>query len=145
MCANIRMMTVEDLPAVYRLGSICFDASTISYSMWSVVEVAHHLDAEPELCRVSELNGEIVGFVLAAATFDQLTDVGHLAWLAVHPDRRQTRLALDLLEQILVELRHRGKEEVIADVTHDNKLVAQALRRYGFVHVQSIDFFSRKL
>jgi hypothetical protein len=52
MCANIRMMTVEDLPAVYRLGSICFDAATISYSMWSVVEVAHHLDAEPELCRV---------------------------------------------------------------------------------------------
>lgn len=145
MCATTRTMTVEDVPAVYRLGAACFDASVISYSMWSLVEVAHHLESDHELCRVAELDDVVVGFAIAAASYEQLDDVGHLAWVAVRPDHRSSGLARALLEPILDALRERGKVQVIADVARDNTLVAQLLRAQGFAEVQSLDFFGLKL
>ena len=91
--AALRPMTVEDLPAVYRLGLLCYDVLDKPYNYWTVNEVADHLENEPGLCFVADHDGEVVGFALAAESYEVLEDTGHLEWIAVAPGHRGEGLA----------------------------------------------------
>jgi ribosomal-protein-alanine N-acetyltransferase len=143
--AALRQMEVEDLPAVYRLGTECYDLHDKPYNYWSVREVADHLESCPELCVVVEDDGRIVGFALAAPSYEILENTGHLEWVAVAPDRRGDGLAGRLIEAVVEELRARGCDEVVADVSSKNEASRAVFARAGFHEGISITFFTRSL
>ena len=143
--AALRPMTVEDLPAVYRLGLLCYDVLDKPYNYWTVNEVADHLENEPGLCFVADHDGEVVGFALAAESYEVLEDTGHLEWIAVAPGHRGEGLATRLIAAVVEALTARGRAEVVADVSSDNAASAALFRRAGFEEGISVTFFRRRL
>ena len=142
---EIRSMTVEDLPAVYRLGLECYDVLDKPYNYWTVREVAEHVETEAGLCFVAEAGGEVVGFALGAETYEVLEDVGHLEWLAVAPSHRGAGLATRLIGAVAEALAARGRAEVVADVSSANAASRGLFARAGFEEGISVTFFRRRL
>ena len=130
-------MTVEDLPAVYRLGLECYDVLDKPYNYWTVREVAEHVE--------TEAGGEVVGFALGAETYEVLEDVGHLEWLAVAPSHRGAGLATRLIGAVVEALAARGRTEVVADVSSANAASRGLFARAGFEEGISVTFFRRPL
>lgn len=145
MSTTIRPVDVEDLPAVYRLGTRCYERHDKPYNYWSVREVADHVETSPELCFVAENAGEVVGFALAAPSYEFLENTGHLEWLAVAPEHRRDGLATRLIEAVVEQLRARGCEDVVADVSTANEASRGLFERAGFEEGISVTFFTRRL
>lgn len=145
MTATIRPIAIEDLPAVYRLGTRCYERRDKPYNYWSVREVADHVETSPELCFVAEDAGEIVGFALAAPSYEFLEHTGHLEWLAVAPEHRRDGLATRLIDTVVEQLRALGCEDVVADVSSENGASRGLFARAGFDEGISVTFFTRRL
>jgi ribosomal protein S18 acetylase RimI-like enzyme len=138
-------MALDDLPAVYRLGTRCYDVRDKPYNYWSLREVADHFDCNPELCFVAQSEGEVVGFALAAPSYEVLEDVGHLEWLAVAPEHRRDGLATQLIEAVVEKVRALGRAHVVADVSSANDASRALFRQAGFEEGISVTFFTRRL
>jgi ribosomal protein S18 acetylase RimI-like enzyme len=138
-------MTLEDLPAVYRLGTECYDLHDKPYNYWSVREVAEHFETSPDLCLVADGGGAVVGFALAAPSYELFENTGHLEWVAVAPQERRNGLAAKLIEAIVDRLRERGCSDVVADVSSANETSRTVFRRAGFEEGISVTFFTRRL
>ena len=145
MTAEIRPMKIEDLPAVYRLGTRCYHVHDKPYNYWSVREVADHVEGSPELCFVAEAGGEVVGFVLGAPSYEILEDTGHLEWLAVDPEHRRGGLATRLVETMVEAVRGLGRRDIVADVSSANEASRGLFARAGFDEGISVTFFTRRL
>ena len=145
MTPTVRPMKIEDLPAVYRLGTRCYDVLDKPYNYWSVREVADHVEGSPDLCFVGEADGQVVGFALSAPSYEILENTGHLEWLAVAPEHRGGGLATRLIEAVVEELRALGRQDVVADVSSDNEASRRVFRRAGFDEGISVTFFTRRL
>lgn len=138
-------MQVEDLPAVYRLGTHCYEVRDKPYNYWSVREVADHVEKSPDLCFVAEADGRIVGFALGADSYEILQDTGHLEWLAVDPDYRRDGVATKLIEATVDMMRAKGRRDIVADVSSANEASRSLFRRAGFDEGISVTFFTRRL
>jgi ribosomal protein S18 acetylase RimI-like enzyme len=145
MTAAIRPMKIEDLPAVYRLGTRCYHVHDKPYNYWSVREVADHVEGSPELCFVAEAAGEVVGFALGAPSYEILKDTGHLEWVAVDSEYRRTGLATQLIDAVVSALRALGRQDVVADVSSANEASRTLFARAGFDEGISVTFFTRRL
>jgi ribosomal protein S18 acetylase RimI-like enzyme len=138
-------MTLDDVPAVYRLGAACYDCTAIPYVFWTLTEVGHHFESFPDLCVVADADGEVVGFGLAAPSYEVLEGTGHLEWVAVAPEQRREGLARRLVDTLLEALKARGCQTVIADVTGANEPSRRLFERAGFDEGTTITFFRRRL
>jgi ribosomal protein S18 acetylase RimI-like enzyme len=143
--AAIRPMRIEDLPAVYRLGTRCYDLHDKPYNYWSVREVADHIEGSPHLCFVAEADGEVVGFALGAPSYEILENTGHLEWVAVDTEHRRDGLATQLIEAVVDALRAPGRQDVVADVSSANEASRTLFARAGFHEGISVTFFTRRL
>jgi ribosomal-protein-alanine N-acetyltransferase len=143
--AAVRRAEVEDLPAVYRLGLRCYDVLDKPYNYWSVREVADHLEGHPGLCFVAENDGEVVGFVLGAESYEILEDTGHLEWIAIAPEQRRDGLATRLIDTFVDALRAAGRKEVVADVSSANEASRALFARAGWSEGISVTFFTKRL
>jgi ribosomal protein S18 acetylase RimI-like enzyme len=143
--AEIRPMTIEDLPAVYRLGTRCYHVHDKPYNYWSLREVADHVEGSPELCFVAEADAEVVGFALGAPSYEILADTGHLEWLAVAPEHRRDGLASRLVETMVAAMRALGRRDIVADVSSANEASRGLFARAGFAEGISVTFFTRRL
>ena len=145
MSATIRPMTIEDLPAVYRLGTRCYHLHDKPYNYWSVREVADHVEGSADLCFVAEADGRVVGFALGAPSYEILEDTGHLEWLAVDPDHRRDGLATRLIDAVVEQMRALGRQDIVADVSSANEASRTLFARAGFDEGISVTFFTRRL
>ena len=145
MTAALRPMALDDVPAVYRLGTACYDCTAIPYVFWTLAEVCHHFESFPDLCVVAEADGAVVGFGLAAPSYELLEGTGHVEWVAVAPEQRRDGLAMRLVETLLDALKERGCQTVIADVTGANEPSRRLFARAGFDEGTTITFFTRGL
>ena len=145
MAVVIRQAEVEDVAAIYRLGETCYERTDKPYNYWTLREVADHLESAPGLCFVAEADGDVVGFVLAAPSYEVLEETGHLEWVAVAPDQRRTGLAKRLVEAVVDELRSLGCRDVVADVSSVNEASRSLFFDAGFDEGISVTFFTRRL
>jgi [ribosomal protein S18]-alanine N-acetyltransferase len=143
--AAVRRAGVEDLPGIYRLGLRCYDVLDKPYNYWSVREVADHLESHPGLCFVAENDGEVVGFVLGAESYEILEDTGHLEWIAIAPEQRRDGLATRLIDTFVDALRAAGRKEVVADVSSANEASRALFARAGWREGISVTFFTKRL
>lgn len=146
MSIEIRRMSVEDLPAVYRLGLRCYDPLEKPYNYWSVREVAEHLELHPEVCHVAVADkGMVVGFALGDESFELIKDTGHLEWIAVAPEYRRKGVASKLISAMVGEFQRLGLRSVVADISSKNPASVATFRKAGFDEGITVTFFVRDL
>jgi ribosomal protein S18 acetylase RimI-like enzyme len=138
-------MKVNDFAAVYELGLRCYNVTDKPYNYWSLAEVADHLQRNPELCFVADLEGEVAGFILGDATFEIIEDTAHLEWIAVSPEHRRRGIADALLAAAVAAVERLGKARIVADVSSDNPYSPQLARKHGFHEGLSVTYFTREL
>jgi ribosomal protein S18 acetylase RimI-like enzyme len=138
-------MEVRDFAAVYELGLRCYDITDKPYNYWSLAEVADHLQRNPELCFVADVEGEVAGFILGDATFEIIEDTAHLEWIAVSPDHRRRGIADALLTAAVAAVQALGKMRIVADVASDNPHSPKLAQKHGFRKGLSVTYFTREL
>lgn len=138
-------MDVRDFAAVYELGRRCYKVTDKPYNYWSIAEVADHLQRNPELCFVAEVDGEVAGFILGDETFELIEDTAHFEWIAVAPEHRRRGIADSLLEAAIDVVREKGKARIVADVASDNAYSPQLARKHGFTEGLSVTYFTKEL
>jgi ribosomal protein S18 acetylase RimI-like enzyme len=141
---TIRPMNVRDFAAVYELGLRSYKVTDKPYNYWSIREVADHLEGNPSLCLVAEVDGRVVGFVLGDETFEILDDTAHLEWLAVDEEYRRLGIARRLLEAAVAAVEGLGKRAVVADIASDNPYSRGLAEKLGFGEGLSVTYFTKR-
>ena len=123
---KIRRMRVDDLPQVQAIDEISFSTP------WPKNAYRHELLENPNAhCWVAEIDGKIVGLLVCWLIVDE----GHIATIAVHPQRRGLGISKLLVISGLSDLISNGALSATLEVRAGN-LVAQNLYRYfGFAEV----------
>ena len=122
----IRVFRDADFAAVEALWNALFPAGAPYHApAWSIRSMVANA---PDLFFVAELDGEVVGTVLAG--WD-----GHRGWiysLGVRPDRERRGVGSALLGHAVAALRDRGCPKVNLQVRGDNRAVVDFYERLGW-------------
>ena len=121
----IRIFRDADYGAVEALWNALFPATAPYHApFWGIRSMVAHA---PDLFFVAELDGEVVGTVLAG--WD-----GHRGWiysLGVRPDLERRGIGSALLDHAIVALRERGCPKINLQVRGDNRAVVGFYERRG--------------
>ena len=90
---TIRRLTYGDLPAVISIERRSFPTP------WSLAMFVLELSKPSGICLAAEDENGLVGY-LVCARYDE---VWHLMNVAIHPDRRRSGVATDLINRLLVD------------------------------------------
>jgi ribosomal-protein-alanine N-acetyltransferase len=119
----IRPGNPTDLLAVERIERASFD------DPWARTALLQELvPSSLRLPLVLELEGEVVGYLMAWRSADEL----HILNLAVAPERRRQGLAARLLEAALALARRGGLGAVTLEVRPGNAAARRLYRSFGF-------------
>ena len=120
---TIRPMAFADLTRVVTIENAVFSLP------WSLNVFSAMLAKDDSICLVLELEGELVGYLIA----DMFVDVWHIMNLAAHLDHRRDHVASDLLQayfEIAERHPHRGHT---LEVRVSNETAIELYRGYGFI------------
>lgn len=128
MTVLLRVMTVDDLPAVMRI-----ERETFPRDAWTEGMLRGELDDQPRTRHyvVALLDGEIVGYAGLSAAGDQ-ADVQTIAVLA---GRRRAGVGGAMLTELLAEAVRRGARTVFLEVRADNPGAQAVYDRFGFERI----------
>ena len=134
---TIRQMDIDDIPSVYHLGERLFTSEElpILYRTWDPYEVTDYFSSDPDFCFVAELNGTIVGFILATTYEKEGTawkHYGYIAWMGVDEEYQRLDLGKRLYKKLEEELLEEGVRMVIADTDGDNVQAIGFFKKIGF-------------
>ena len=122
----IRTYRDQDFDAVRALWTALFPATAPYHA--PEASVRRMVAAAPDLFFVAELEGDVVGTVLAG--WD-----GHRGWIysmGVRPDLQRGGIGSALLSHAVEALRARGCPKINLQVLPDNHAVAAFYQRHGF-------------
>jgi len=133
----IRQMEIDDIGSVYHLGEKLFtsEAFPILYRTWDPYEVTDYFTSDPDYCLVAQVEGRVVGFVLASTIEKEGTAwkrYGYLSWIGVDDAFQRTNLGRRLYKRLEERLREDGVRMVIADTEADNEGAIAFFRMLGF-------------
>jgi ribosomal protein S18 acetylase RimI-like enzyme len=146
VCANkkerkreviIRQMEIDDIGSVYHLGEKLFTSEEfpILYRTWDPYEVTDYFSSDPDYCLVAQVQGRVVGFVLASTIEKEGTAwkrYGYLSWIGVDDAFQRTNLGRRLYKKLEERLREDGVRMVIADTEADNEGAIAFFKMLGF-------------
>lgn len=121
--ANLRLMSLEDLPAVQVVDEAAFQP--IWRNSLTSLEIAFH---QADMATVAELEGEIIGYQISTKTESRV----HLARLAVHPRHQGRHVGRSLLLDMLTQYQRRGVTRVTVNTQKDNSSSLFLYQRAGF-------------
>lgn len=146
---TIRLLDLDDLPAVFALGEKLFSAEKwpTLYRTWDKYELVELYDADGETCLVAEEDGRIVGFALGTLIEKRHSawKYGYLLWLGVDPEHGRQgvgRRLISRLTEILVGL---GARMILVDTDPENEEALSFFRKEGFRNEQPHVYLSRNL
>jgi ribosomal protein S18 acetylase RimI-like enzyme len=122
----IRTYRDQDFAAVAALWAALFPATAPYHA--PAASVGRMVAAAPDLFFVAELDGEVVGTVLAG--WD-----GHRGWIysmGVRPDRQRSGVGSALLDHAVEALRARGCPKINLQILDHNRAVIGFYERHGF-------------
>ena len=132
----IRKMELEDIPAVFKLGYSAYikekgNEKAYAYSYWTLTGISKIIEEYPELAFVATLRKKVIGFVLGHPSYDHLTDVGYLEWIAIDKKYRGKGYAQELANVLIDVYREKGYKKLVTDIQGDN--------------IPSLNLFKKKL
>jgi ribosomal protein S18 acetylase RimI-like enzyme len=133
---EIRAMTIEDIPGVYRMGCELFQALEYStpYRTWDAYEVTANFNNDPELSLVAVAgNGSIVGFALGT-TYEEAGGwkYGHLLWMGIHAKWQRARVGTQLCREMERRMHQEGVRMVFVDAARSNLGAIKFFQRMGY-------------
>src|ERR1700752_2890484 len=119
----IRKMTLDDIDRVIEIDRMSFSLP------WPERSFRFELTDNPaSRCWVAELDGKLVGMVVAWLIVDEV----HVATIATHPDFRRQGIAKRLLSYTLRELRNEGAQSSFLEVCASNYGAQDMYRKFGY-------------
>jgi ribosomal protein S18 acetylase RimI-like enzyme len=97
-------------------------------------EVAHYLSRNPDLSRVADDSGQLVGVAMCGDDGRR----GYIYHLAIHPDYQQKGLARQLVSECLARLQSRGLKRALILVAADNPSGQAFWERCGWEPVPEV-------
>jgi ribosomal protein S18 acetylase RimI-like enzyme len=104
-------------------------------------EVAHYLRRNPDLSRVADDSGRLVGVAMCGDDGRR----GYIYHLAVHPDYQQKGVARRLVAECLEGLRSRGLKRALILVSADNPSGQAFWERCGWESVPEVNVMGMDL
>jgi ribosomal protein S18 acetylase RimI-like enzyme len=138
---NVRQMTVEDIPAVFELGSETFTADQwpMLYRSWDEYEVTTLFNTDGEYCLVAEKDepggDRILGFVLGSVLSKpgSAWKYGYIMWLCARPRWQRSGVASRLVDKLIERMVEKdGIRIVMADTDPQNQRAVRFFERLGF-------------
>lgn len=137
---RIREMTIDDLSEVFHIGEQVFTSeySPTLYRTWDEYEITTLFNSDSELCLVSEIEEEIVGFALGTTVEKQRSPwkYGYLVWLGVRPNMQKAKVAHKLFRELKRRMREQGVRMLIVDTSTDNHAAISFFEKQGFSNPQ---------
>lgn len=135
---SIRLMTIDDIPAIYHLGEKLFTARDApnAHRTWDEYEVVGFFQTDCELCFVAQDEGEtVIGFALGTIIAKHHSwTYGYLIWLGVRPDYQQSGVAQRLFRQLKAAMIEAGARIIMVDTDAENHASLRFFRKMGFNH-----------
>jgi len=123
MNLTFRKMTEDDVPAVVDLDQKSFSLP------WPERSFRFELTDNPaSRCWVAELDGKIVGMIVAWLIVDE----AHVATIATDPDFRRRGIAKRLLSHALRKLIEQGAQSSFLEVRASNVAAQEMYRKFGY-------------
>lgn len=120
----IRKMTLADLEQVIAIDQASFGLP------WPARSFQFELTDNPaSRCWVADLDGRIVGMVVAWLIVDEI----HIATFATHPDFRNQGVGKKLLLHTLRSAKEDGALTSFLEVREGNDVALEMYRKFGFV------------
>jgi len=148
---EVRQMTLEDLPEVWRLSEKIFTPSQLqfTYRTWNVNELLSLFQADSELCLVTEdiASKRIVGFALGTILkrpFSPWT-YGYFVWAGVKPMCRRQGVGRRLYRELEKRFKEKGARIAIVDVEGTNLAGMRFMEKLGFKQSQTYVWYSKLL
>jgi ribosomal protein S18 acetylase RimI-like enzyme len=136
----IRVMTIDDLAAVFHLGEQLFTSeySSSMYRTWDEYEITTLFNSDSELCIVAELNEEVVGFALGTTVEKQHSawKYGYLVWIGTRPGLQKCGAGKELFDEIKARMVEQGVRMIIIDTDADNEAGISFFKKQGFDNIQ---------
>jgi len=133
----VREITVDDIPAVYRLGHQLFksqEASTF-YRTWDAYEVTNNFNQDPHLTLVAESRGgTIIGFALGT-TYENESGgwkYGYILWMGVSRRWQRSGLGAQLYHEMERRMREEGVRMSFVDTARSNSGAIKFFKRMGY-------------
>ena len=135
--ALIRQMEIDDISAVYRLGEKFFTSEDFPtlYRTWDPYEVTEYFTSDPNYCLVAEMEGDIVGFVLATTVEKEGTawkKYGYLAWILIDETFQGAHIGRRFYRELEKRWREDGVRMVIVETGDDNEDAIAFFTATGF-------------
>ena len=120
----IRKMILDDLEQVVAIDQVSFSLP------WPARSFQFELTDNPaSRCWVADLDGRIVGMVVAWLIVDEI----HIATIATHPDFRKQGIGKNLLLHTLRSAKEDGALSSFLEVREGNEAALVMYRKFGFV------------
>jgi ribosomal protein S18 acetylase RimI-like enzyme len=134
---KVREISVNDIPAVYRLGHRLFrtqEASTF-YRTWDAYEVTNNFNQDPRLTLVAQSRrGTIIGFALGTTYESELGGwkYGYILWMGVSPRWQGCGLGAQLYHEMERRMHETGVRMAFVDTARSNTGAIKFFRRMGY-------------
>ena len=136
----IRVMTIDDLAAVFHLGEQLFTSeySSSMYRTWDEYEITTLFNSDSELCIVAELQDQVVGFALGTTVEKQNSawKYGYLVWIGTRPGLQKCGAGKKLFDEIRERMIEQGVRMIIIDTDADNEAGINFFKKQGFGNIQ---------
>ena len=146
---EIREMTLDDLPPVYRLGELLFTADRwpVLYRTWDEYDLAALFAAESEQCFVADFRDQVIGFALGTFIEKRRSSwrYGYLLWLGTDPAYRGMGVARKLLRRFTQHCVEEGARMMLVDTAAENEDAIRFFRREGYGNDQEHVYLSKNL
>ena len=124
MSVVLRKMTFDDLEQVAAIDQLSFSLP------WPARSFQFELTDNPaSRCWVAELDGRVVGMVVAWLIVDEI----HIATIAIHPDFRKQGLGEKLLSHTLQSAKTEGAVSSFLEVREGNDAAIKMYRKFGYM------------
>ena len=120
---TLRDMEDADLPRVFEIELACHP-----HDAWPDSEFTERLVDSREFCLVTEVNGEIAGFVIYRRRWFKL----HLESVAVHPSYRRQGIARHMVKHLIEDLPRQGRSRIVLEVRKSNTAAQACYLQLGF-------------
>jgi ribosomal protein S18 acetylase RimI-like enzyme len=147
---RIRVISLDDLPAVFHLGERLFTSSEVPnlYHSWDEHEVVARFQEDRDLSLVALHGDQVVGFLLGTTVSKPRSSwrYGYLEWLGVDPSHQRNGVARRLFERWRTRLLEgEGVNMLLVDTEADNEMALRFFRRMGFTNPEPHVYMSLNL
>lgn len=146
---NIRLASLEDLPALYEIGKNTIELKVSSTEEFmSMDELKWSIENPENIFLIAENNNRAVGFIYANSKDKDKPFKDRyacLVYLAVIPEFRRTGIAEKLYSQCEIKLKEIGINFIYGWANADSKQIIKFMKKHGFSEGHKYIWMDKKL